>query len=138
MATMHFSIFGSDQSKPVSGQTPLKGARRSNRYPIALSVHFHSIGRVKGHGGAGITRDLSSHGMFIETDREKADPGSLVKIIMDWPVLLEGSIRLQFIAEGQVVRCDAFGFGVRILRHEYRTRRKELGTPPIIATASPV
>jgi hypothetical protein len=138
MATVQFSIFGSDQSKPVSRPTLLNGARRSTRYPIALSVRFHSIDRVRGHGGAGITRDLSSHGMFIETDREKADPGSLVKIIMDWPVLLEGNIRLQFIAEGQVVRCDAFGFGVRILRHEYRTRRKELGTLPITATASPV
>lgn len=138
MATVQFSIFGSDQSKPVSRPTLLNGARRSTRYPIALSVRFHSIDRVQGHGGAGITRDLSSHGMFIETDREKADPGSLVKIIMDWPVLLEGNIRLQFIAEGQVVRCDAFGFGVRILRHEYRTRRKELGTLPITATAPPV
>ena len=138
MATVQFSIFGSDQSKRVSRSTLLNGARRSARYPIALSVRFHSIERAQGHGGAGITRDLSSHGMFIETDREKADPGSLVKIVMDWPVLLEGNIRLQFVAEGQVVRCDAFGFGVRILRHEYRTRRKELGTLPITATATPV
>lgn len=102
-----------------------KGARRSTRYPLALSVRFHPLGAAQGNSGNGVTRDFSSQGMFIETNRE-AEPGSQVKIVAEWPVLLEGVVPLQFIAVGQVVRCDAFGFGMRILRHEYRTRRKDV------------
>ena len=105
-----------------------EGARRSKRYPLALSVRFHTLGTAQGNSGSsgnGVTRDFSSQGMFIETKRE-AEPGSQVKIIAEWPVLLEGVVPLQFIAVGQVVRCNAFGFGIRILRHEYRTRRKDV------------
>jgi hypothetical protein len=124
MATLQRSIFGSDQAKPISRLRLLKGARRYTRYPITLPVSFHSTGHVNGPGGAGVTRDISSHGMFIDTDLEKATPGSRVKLIVEWPALLDGAVPLQFIALGQVVRRDEFGFAVRVLRHEYRTRRK--------------
>ena len=132
MATLQSSIFGSDQAKPVSRLTLVKGARRYTRYPITLSVRFHSTGRVKAYGGAGVTRDLSSHGMFIKTDRENVVPGS------EWPALLDGAVPLQFIALGQVVRRDSFGFAVCVLRHEYRTRRKEVTVLPIATRASSV
>jgi len=115
----------------------LKGARRSTRYPISLTVRFESAGRVDRYSGAGLTRDFSSDGMFIKTDREKAAPGTQLKIVADWPVLLAGTVPLQFIALGQVVRCDASGFAVRILRYEYRTRRREVIALPIAPKAPP-
>jgi hypothetical protein len=65
--------------------------------------------------------------MFIETNTA-AEPGWQVKVIVDWPVLLEAAVPLQFIALGEVVRRDAFGFGMRFLRYEYRTRRKEVAS----------
>jgi PilZ domain len=118
------SIYGPDPAP--------KGARRSTRYPLALSVRFQTAGPVTGSSGTGVTRNLSSGGMFIETTRE-AEPGSQVKIIVEWPVLLQGAVPLQFIALGQVVRCNESGFGMRILRYEYRTRRKEVtgGRPSV-------
>lgn len=125
MATAQNSIFAFDQVRPAR-LTLLKGERQFTRYPLALSVRFESTGRAKGRCGAGVTRDLSSHGMFIETDREKAALGSRVKIVMDWPALLDGNVPLQFVARAQVVRCDALGFAVSILQHEYRTKRKEI------------
>jgi hypothetical protein len=135
MATAQSSIFGSARTRRFSRLTLLKGERRFTRYPLALSVRFESTDRANGYGGVGVTRDLSSHGMFIETDREKAAPGSQVKIVMDWPVLLGGNVPLQFVALGQVARCDAVGFAVRILRHEYRTKRKEVKVISIAAGA---
>jgi hypothetical protein len=122
MATGHTSL--------ARLSTLLTDPRRFTRYPIALSARFHFSGPAKSLGGNGVTRDFSSHGMYIETNREKSEPGSTVKIVVDWPVALEGGIPLQFIATGKVARCDAAGFGVRILRYEYRTKRKEvIGRP---------
>jgi hypothetical protein len=115
----------------------LKGARRSTRYPVSLTVRFQPAGRVNPYTGAGVTRDFSSGGMFIETDREKAAPGTQLKIIADWPVLLGGAVPLQFIALGQVVRRDATGFAVRILRYEYRTRRREVIVLPVAPATPP-
>ena len=136
MATPQSSIFEFHQAKPISRLTLLKGARRYTRYPITLPVRFHSTGRVKGPSGAGVTRDFSSHDMFVTVDREKPSPGSRVKLIVEWPALLDGAVPLQFIALGQVVRRDAFGFAVRMLRHEYRTRRKEVTVLPIATRAA--
>jgi hypothetical protein len=129
MPTGAYLICGPDQAP--------KGARRSTRYPLALSVRFQTDGPVAGSRGTGVTRDLSSGGMFIETTRE-AEPGSQVKIIAEWPVLLEGTVPLQFIALGHIVRCNALGFGMRILRYDYRTRRKQItgGRPSVSSTPS--
>jgi hypothetical protein len=113
---------------PTVSRLSWKDPRHSTRYPLALSVRFQTHGVVEQTIGAGVTRNLSSCGMFIETDRE-AEPGAQIKIIADWPVLLEGVVPLQFIALGEIVRCDPRGFGMRILRYEHRTRRKEaMGT----------
>src|ERR1700726_3576302 len=100
MATPQCSIYGFDQAEPISPLALLKGERRAARFPLVLSVRFQSGGPVKGRSGAGVTRDFSSRGMFIETDSIKAKPGSRVKVIAEWPVLLEGSVPLQFIAFG--------------------------------------
>lgn len=101
-----------------------KDPRRSTRYPLALSVRFHTDRPVDGMGGNGVTRNFSSRGMFIETNAP-AEVGSQIKIVVEWPVLLEGEVPLQFIALGQVVRCDESGFAMHFLRYDYRTRRKE-------------
>jgi hypothetical protein len=120
------AISGPGQAEPVSPAPSGKDARRFTRYPIALSVCFETNGTVRRRkSGAGITRNLSSRGIFIET-KGGAPPGTQVKIIAEWPVLLEGTIPLQFVALGEVIRRDARGFAMRILRYEYRTRRKSV------------
>jgi len=100
-----------------------KDPRRSTRYPLALSVRFHTDSPDE-MGRRGVTRNFSSRGMFIETD-PPAEEGSQIKIVVEWPVLLGGEVPLQFIALGQVIRCDQSGFAMHFLRYEYRTRRKE-------------
>ena len=100
-----------------------KDPRRSTRYPLALSVRFHTD-RPDEMGRSGVTRNFSSRGMFIETDAP-AEVGSQIKIVVEWPVLLGAEVPLQFIALGQVVRCDESGFAMYFLRYEYRTRRRE-------------
>jgi len=125
------------QAQSASRLALPKGARRSTRYPLSLTVRFQSAGQTKPYSGAGVTRDVSSDGMFIETDREKAAPGTQLKIIANWPVLLAGTVPLQFVAAGQVVRCDGFGFAVRILRYEYRTRRREVIAMPTAGRTPP-
>jgi|SRR5579863_3188311 hypothetical protein len=123
MSTGLSSISRPAEAGPESA--PLgKDPRRSTRYPLALSVRFHTDSPVAGISGSGVTRNFSSRGMFIETDAP-AEVGSQVKTVVEWPVPLEGEVPLQFIALGQVVRCDESGFAMHFLRYEYRTRRKE-------------
>jgi hypothetical protein len=126
MASPQFSIYESDEIKPASPLVLIKAQRHSTRYPLALPVRFRAGGPVKGRDGEGVTRELSSHCMYVEADAAKVKPRSRMKLIAEWPVLLEGSVPLQFIVYGQVVSCDGFGFAVRITRYEYRTRRKEV------------
>jgi hypothetical protein len=111
--------------QPDSALAPLwKDPRRSTRYPLTLPVRFQTDGSEEAGSGTGVTRNFSSCGLFIETNAGAAS-GSQVKIVVEWPVLLEGEVPLQFIALGEVIRCDESGFGMRLLRYEYRTRRKE-------------
>ncbi len=123
MSTGLSSICRPPQAGPVLA--PLwKDPRRSTRYPLALPVRFQSDGPADAISGTGVTRNFSSCGLFIETPTGAAS-GCQVKIVVEWPVLLEGEVPLQFIALGEVVRYDESGFGMRLLRYEYRTRRKE-------------
>jgi len=97
--------------------------RRSIRFAMTLEVGFTVSGRrVPVKSGKGRTIDLSSSGLSFTTDRPVL-AGQRLRASIDWPVLLEGTTRLQLVMSGVVVRSDSAGIAVRIKRHEFRTRR---------------
>jgi hypothetical protein len=102
--------------------------RRSKvRYPLVLSVRYHTLGRLgrKFYSGVGQAVNLSSGGALVDSQHELG-VGAELEVRMDWPSLLDGRIPLQFVAVGWVVRCDAASFAVRFRRHHFRTLKRKV------------
>lgn len=98
------------------------GERRiDRRYDIALNVRWKLIRRRRVlDSGTGITIDLSSGGLLIETDRELPS-GLNIELSISWPVLLHNVAPLQLVVAGRVVRTNGKSVGVRMTQHEFRT-----------------
>src|ERR1035441_3662859 len=78
----------------------------------------------------GRTIDLSSSGLSFTTNRSLL-PGQKLDVSIEWPVLLDGAIKLQLVISGVVVRADTTVIALRIKRHEFRTRRVGLKAGPL-------
>ena len=109
--------------------------RASTRFGLRLEISYavvnrHAIVRT----GSGRTIDLSSSGLSFTTDQPPL-PGQKLEISIDWPVLLDGAIRLQLVMSGVVVRTTNAATALRINRHEFRTRRAGLKARPLEESA---
>jgi hypothetical protein len=97
--------------------------RASKRYPLALEVRYtRSQRRGLPETGSGRIIDLSSSGLRFTTERPLL-PGLRLDVAIDWPVLLDGGVKLQLIATGVVVWTNGPETALRIDRHEFRTGR---------------
>jgi hypothetical protein len=104
--------------------------RSSARFALNLEVSFTVAKRgVHGKSGSGRTLDLSSSGLSFITDVPLLT-GEKLDVSLDWPVLLDGAIKLQLVMSGVVVRADATVVAMQIKRHEFRTRRFGLKAAP--------
>lgn len=101
-----------------------KGDRRAGRrYAIELAVAYRILrGGGFGETGAGISTDISSHGIRFQADRT-FPPGTHLEVSVSWPMLLDNRCALQLHLSGRIVRSDAAGVAVEISQHEFRTRR---------------
>jgi hypothetical protein len=80
--------------------------------------------------GFGRTIDLSSSGLSFTTNQPLL-PGQKLDVSIEWPVLLDGAIKLQLVMSGVVVRADTSVVALQIERHEFRTRRVGLKARPL-------
>lgn len=103
--------------------------RRSRvRYPVRLRVRYRTLGKGA-LAGVGETVDFSSRGILVEAQlHHKITLGARLEAIVEWPVLLDGSIHLQLVAIGRVVRSGTARFAISLGRHEFRTMRREPGS----------
>ena len=97
--------------------------RMHTRYPLALEMSYAVLdGAGPGPRGASRTLDLSSAALrFIATD--PLTLGIRVEVAINWPVLLDGSVPLQLIATGEVVRTCGKAAVVKLETHVFKTRR---------------
>lgn len=97
--------------------------RSHQRYPIELKVEYKLMtkGRVE-RLGTGRTTNISSGGIFFETDDTLPEQGRL-ELAMEWPFLLEGVCPLKLVMRGRIVRKETTGVAVKIVNHEFRTAR---------------
>ena len=72
--------------------------------------------------GSGRTIDLSSSGLSFTADRPLLT-GQRLQVSIDWPVLLDGGVKIQLIISGVVVRTNGTATAVEIQQHEFKTRR---------------
>lgn len=82
----------------ISNNLKLKENRIANRYPMVLPVEFES--------GTGWTRDISTVGVCIETERP-LQRGSAIQFSMRVPQTGDVEIRLQ--CDGIVLRTEPLG-----------------------------
>jgi len=104
--------------------------RASTRFPLTLEVRYTVLGRkAPVETGSGRTIDLSSSGLSFTADRPLLT-GQMLDVSIDWPVLLDGGVRLQLTMSGMVVRTNGTATALQIRRHEFRTRRVGLKAVP--------
>jgi len=75
--------------------------------------------------GSGRTIDISSSGLKFAADRPLL-VGQRIEVYIDWPVMLDGGVRLQLVVWGEVIRTDGTEVALQIQKHDFRTRRVEM------------
>jgi hypothetical protein len=97
--------------------------RNGSRFPLAEEVRFRPL---DGSGmlqpdGTGTTVDMGRGGVLF-TSAAPPTAGRLVEISVNWPVPLNGTCPLKFVAVGHVVRSTGTLAAVKIERYQFKTR----------------
>ena len=105
--------------------------RASTRFAMELKVNYTVSDRRRAlvKTGSGRTIDMSSSGLRFTTDSPLI-AGLRLTVCIDWPVLLDGAVRLQLVVSGAVVRANGAAAVLRIRRHQFRTSRLGLNSVP--------
>lgn len=102
---------------PVRISAEQRARRKHQRFPItAVAEYIFSGSRVQT-----TTRDISSGGVFLNTGTV-LPTGKPIKVLIDWPVLLDEHCRLRLVIVGKVLRSDWGGTAVGITKYEFRIR----------------
>ena len=91
-------------------------------YPIPLPLHYKAISK---HGmvlGSGQTRMMSSRGIIFAAG-DGLKPRMNAEIVVAWPRLLDGRIRLQLVLQVMITGSQEGAAEARILAYDFRTRR---------------
>jgi hypothetical protein len=105
--------------------------RAKSRYPLQLNVRYQTLGMARPVGGVGQSRNLSSSGVYITCDSNIRE-GTRVRVVIQWPSLLNGTTPLQLITVGMVVRREDAGLAIAFEGYQFRTasRRANVATMP--------
>jgi hypothetical protein len=96
-----------------------------------LNVRFQTLEIVGRVAGVGQTLNLSSSGVLITCSMTIRD-GAKVRVVFEWPSLLNGTIPLQLVTIGTVVRRQGLGLAIAFDGYQFRTagRRANVTTMP--------
>jgi c-di-GMP-binding flagellar brake protein YcgR len=121
----------------VRPSEPDPDRRASVRFPLALDVSYSVLHRRRpGETGSGQLIDLSSSGLRF-TAESALKPGLKIDVAIKWPVLLDNRVQLQLMISGVVVWSRDSEAALRILRHDFRTRRVERRDSPNPTASTP-
>ena len=98
---------------------PARERRAHWRFQMAIPVEYV----VGDQCGLTTTSDLSSHAVFINLDRRLA-VGEPVRLLLDWPAMLNENAALRLKISGRVLRSDDNGAAISVCRHEFRVRSR--------------
>jgi hypothetical protein len=105
--------------------TVLALERRSKaRFPLRLTVRYHTVSGGPAQGGAGRTVNISSCGLLIATDEAMVRAGSRLQMTLDWPFLLHGVTPLQLVVSCRVTRCLEEEFAVKLDQYQFKTKKR--------------
>ncbi len=106
--------------------------RRPKSFPLELAVHYVNPERPAPlEVVSGRTLEMSSCELSFIAEK-LPQIGQSLELFIDWPVLLDGDVKLQLIISGTVVHAHGRTVALRIHRHDFRTRgfRQWPGAPP--------
>ena len=109
----------------ASMQTTNIERRSKARYPVKLTVRYHTVGRKHAVNGVGQTLNMSSGGLLVSAAHE-INAGARMEVNIEWPLLLDGNVPLQLVAVGRVVRSDDSAFAVSFAQYQFRTMGRVL------------
>jgi PilZ domain len=101
------------------------------RYPLHLNVRYQALGTVSPATAVGQTVNVSSSGVLI-TCSSSIREGTRVRVVLEWPTLLNGTTPLQLVTLGTVVRRQGSGLAIAFEGYQFRTagRRANVATMP--------
>jgi hypothetical protein len=123
MATnMPCSIAGLEGWNQMEASLSKTGIERRSkaRYPVKLTVRYRTIGRSNSVNGVGQTLNMSSGGLLVSAEHEMST-GLRLEVNVEWPLLLNGTVPLQLVAHGKVVRGEGSEFAVCFAQYQFRT-----------------
>ena len=94
--------------------------RKNQRFPFTGIAKYVFDGNL----AQTTTRDISSGGVFLKTDKILRI-GEPIRILIDWPVLLDQRCLLQLVVVGKVLRSNGNGTAVGLKSYEFRTRGRK-------------
>ena len=94
--------------------------RRKRRFPLELKVRYQSTNSKLAISGAGRTLNMSSGGLLIVSPLVMQQ-GIRLRLMVEWPWLLDQQTPLQLVAESRVVRANGSQFAVALNRYQFRT-----------------
>jgi hypothetical protein len=103
--------------------------RRSKvRYLVRLAVQYRALAGPNA-SGVGTTVNLSSKGILVASALcHDINVGSPVELIMEWPMLLDGTVPLKLAVIGLVARSEASCLAVSLVSYDFRTSKKVPGS----------
>lgn len=97
------------------------GWRGGVRFPVDLAVHFTSEHHGRLETVSGRTLEMSSSELSFIAER-RPEIGQALQVSIDWPVQLDGGVKLQLIIFGVVVQTQETKVVLKIEKHDFRTR----------------
>jgi PilZ domain len=108
-----------------------KERRAKLRYPLELNARYQTLGMANPVAGIGQTVNVSSSGAFIACGANFRE-GTRLRVVIEWPSLLNGTTPLQLVTLGTVVRRQHAGLAIAFEGYQFRTagRRGNVATMP--------
>jgi len=102
------------------------GDRRSRvRFPLVMRVRYRTFERGSPCSGEGWVVNMSRSSILVSAEHA-VKLGKRMELNLEWPCLLHGRTPLRFVAAGEVVRCDASSFAVKLVGHQFRTAKSKI------------
>ena len=99
--------------------------RQSQRYSISLDAQFTIQKQEKiMEAGTGKIQNVCRTGIFFESPTV-IPAGSVLQLVIDWPVLFEGKTPVRWVVDGIVVRSTLSGTAVQIMRQKFERCKKK-------------
>ena len=119
---------------PSSRRLPVLVERRlRSRYPLDLGVRFRSLSRARFRSGDGRAINISSGGLLVASDHpfseHDLEVGTRVEMRIAWPFLLNGTVPLQLLTVGRVIRRGSSSFAATFELYQFRTVKSSSQIP---------